>query len=110
MISVWQKIDQILQLVRQMAINVAALQAAVAAETTVDQSVLTLIQGLVASQQSLSAQLAAAIAANDPAALAAVQSAIDASVATMQTNAASLSAAVAANTAPTPTTTAPPAA
>jgi len=106
-ISPWAKIDQIWQMVRQLMINVAALQAAVAAETTVDKSVLTLIQGLVASQQSLSTQLAAAIAANDPVALAAVQSAIDASVATMTDNAAQLSAAVTANT-PAPTTTAPP--
>lgn len=61
-----------------------ALNTAVANETTVDQSVITLLNGL-------SQQLKDAIAAADPAAIQAVVDQID-------TNTAALSAAVAANT------------
>ena len=64
--------------------SLAALTTAVANETTVDQSVLTLIT-------SLAAQIAAASPTGD-------NPAIDALVATMTTNATALAAAVAANT------------
>lgn len=66
------------------------IQAAVAAETTVEQSVITLLG-------TLSTDLQAAIAADDPAALQAV-------VDTITQNSAALAAAVTANTpaAPTP--------
>jgi hypothetical protein len=64
--------------------SLANLQAAVANETTVDQSVLTLLT-------TLAQELAAASPTGD-------NPAIDAVVATMTANAASLSAAVAANT------------
>jgi hypothetical protein len=60
------------------------LQTAVANETTIDQSVITLLQ-------TLAADLAAALANNDTAAIQAV-------VATMQQNATALAAAVSANT------------
>jgi hypothetical protein len=74
------------------------IQNAVAAETTVEQSVITLLG-------TISADLQAAIAANDPVAMQAV-------VDSLNTNAANLAAAVVANTpapapapapAPTPT-------
>lgn len=64
--------------------TLADLKAAVEAQTTVDSSVVTLLQGL-------SSQLAAAIAANDPAAIQAVLDGINANTKT-------LSDAVAANT------------
>ena len=64
------------------------LQAAVAAEDTVIDSAITLLNGIAA-------QLKDAIAANDPAALQAVHDKL-----TAETN--SLAAAVAANTSPTP--------
>lgn len=72
--------------------TLADIQAKVAAETVVEQSVITLLQ-------SLSADLKAALAANDPVALQAIADGLDA-------NTASLAAAVTANTpaAPTPPT------
>ena len=79
-------------------IDTSKLVAEVANETTVEQSVLTLVTNMAANEAALSKQLADAIAANDPTALAAVQAAIDASVATLQANDAALAAAVTANT------------
>lgn len=64
--------------------DLTALQAAVAAETTIDQSVATLLT-------TLANELATANAAGD-------QAAIDAIVTTMQQNATTLSAAIMANT------------
>lgn len=68
--------------------SLANLQAAVANETTVNQSVLTLLT-------TLAAELAAASPTGD-------NPAIDAVVSTMQANAAALSQAVQANTPPPP--------
>ena len=82
--SVTKKINLILKKINQMALDLKALQDAVAAETTLDQSVVTLLT-------TLASELAAANSAGD-------QAAIDAIVKTMQDNAATLSAAVAANT------------
>lgn len=73
--------------------SLANLQAAVAAETTIDQSVLTLLT-------TLSAEIQAASPTGD-------NPAIDAVVATMQANAATLSAAVTANTPAPPAAPAP---
>lgn len=67
------------------------LTAAVTADTTVEQSAITLIN-------NIAAQLAAA--GTDPAKLSALTT-------TLQTNSAALAAAVAANTAPAPTAPAP---
>jgi hypothetical protein len=92
-------------------LNTTALTAQVAANTTVEGSALTLIQGFAASQAALSAQLAAAIANNDPVALAAAQKAIDDSVAALGTSDSALAAAIAANTPAAPAApAAPPAA
>lgn len=65
------------------------VSAAVAAESTVDDSIIVLLNGIV--QQLKDAQ-----ASNDPAAL-------DVVVANIQANTAKIQAAVTANTAPTPT-------
>lgn len=73
----------------QIMASLADITAAVAAETTVEQSVITLLG-------TLSSDLTAAIANNDPAAMQAI-------VTTLNNNAAALAAAVTANTpAPTP--------
>ncbi len=85
-------------------IDTSKLVAEVANETTVEQSVLTLVSNMAANEAALSSQLAAAIAANDPVALAAVQTAIDSSVATLQANDAALASAVTANTPAAPVT------
>jgi hypothetical protein len=77
---------------------VAALQTQVTQQTTVEQSAITLIQGIAA-------QLTAALAnsADDTAAVAAVAAVNQ----TLQTSAAALAAAVAANTTPAPQTAKP---
>ena len=82
----------------QIMINVAALTASVAKNTTVEQSALALIQGFKDSQAALAKQLADAIATNDPVALAAVQTAIDSSVTALDSSDSDLADAVAANT------------
>lgn len=69
------------------------IQAAVSAEQTVEQSAITLLQ-------TLSADLKAALAANDPAAVQAVVNTID-------QNTAALAAAITANTPAAPSTPSP---
>lgn len=78
--------------------RVAKLTADVAAETALDQSIITLIQGDAAIIADLRSQLAAAIAANDPAALQAVVDSMDSAHATMTANATAAAAAVVAGT------------
>ena len=72
------------RILEKMSTSLSDLQAAVAAQTTVDASVVTLLQGL-------SAQLTAALAAGDDAAVEAAAQAI-------ASNTATLAAAVVANT------------
>lgn len=83
-------------------LNVAGLTAQVAQNTSVEQSALVLIQGFGVAQAALAKQLADALAANDPVALAAVQQAIDDSVAQLAASDTALAAAVALNTTPVP--------
>lgn len=71
---------------KSVASDLDALTAQVAANTTVEQSAITLINGLAAQIASLK---------NDPAAIAAL-------AAKLQTSAAALSAAITANTPPPP--------
>jgi hypothetical protein len=98
------KLNTLLAQETKMALNIAALQAAVAQQTTVEQSVITLIQQMGAEIASLNQRLSAALAANDPVAAAAAQAALDQAVTTLNANSALLAAAVTANTpaAPTP--------
>ena len=79
--------------------KVAAIQASVDAEKTVDDSVVTLLQGLSAMVASLKQQLADAIAAGaDPAALQAVLDGLSAAQTSVDSNTAALASAVTANT------------
>lgn len=78
--------------------DVTKLTDQVAKNTTVVGSALVLIQGLAAQQTALAKQLADAIAAGDPVALAAAQAAIDASAAALASSDADLAAAITANT------------
>lgn len=80
-----------------------ALIAAVAAEDTAIDSAVVLINGFATTLSDIQAQLAAAIAANDPAALQAVADSLGATAADVTAKTAALSAAVVANT-PTPPT------
>lgn len=77
-------VERIEKEVEKLMADLTSLKADVAAQSTVIQSAVTLLNGL-------SAQLAAAIASNDPTQLAALQASIEA-------NTSQLSAAVAANT------------
>ena len=85
------KLNRILMEVGNMALDISALQAAVAAETTLEASVETLLSGL-----------AAQLAALEP-----TQEAIDALTKQVNDNIANLKTAVTANTPVAPPTPAP---
>ena len=85
-------------------LNIEKLTADVAAQTSVVVSAVALLTGLTAAVGDLKAQLAAAIAARDPAAIAAVQKALDDLDATLSTNTVNLATAVNANTSAPPST------
>lgn len=78
--------------------KLASLTASVANETSIDQSIITLVQGLAAQIAALKDQLAAAIAANDPAALQAVVDGLGSVQTTIDSNAQKIADAVTANT------------
>lgn len=86
------KINQILEIVQKIMVDLTALTAAVAQETTVDNSAIALLKALTAEIASISAS------STDPA----TQTALNALVTTVNGNVAGLAAAVSANT---PTTT-----
>lgn len=95
-------------LVQDIQAKTAALQASVEAETAIDQSVVTLLNGQTVILADLRKQLADAIAANDSVALQAVVDALSQLEATNTAQSAGLAAAVVANTPVAPAT--PPAA
>lgn len=79
--------------------QVTSLTTLVAAEGTVEQSAITLLNGLSGQITALGQQLATAIAnAADPAAVSAIAAQLGALGSTIQTNTAALAAAVTANT------------
>lgn len=75
-----------------------ALVANIAAESTVDDSIIELLNGIAATNAALKQQLADAIASGDPAALQAVLDALTAANAATDANKAKIVAAVTANT------------
>jgi hypothetical protein len=90
----------------EMALDFTKMIAAAAAQSTVTNGVLQTLQDLGAKVTDLSAQLAAALAANDPVAAQAVQDQLDALATGIQTNDDKIAAAIAApGTTPTPTPT-----
>jgi hypothetical protein len=94
----FQKVSQIMASIQDIKDKLVALQASVANETTVDQSIITLVQGLSSSIGDLKKQLADALASNDPTALQAVVDGLGAVPQTVDANAASIAAAVTTNT------------
>lgn len=78
--------------------DTSKILAATAAATTREDSLIALVLGLGSKQRDLSAQLAAAIAANDPAAIAQVQKDLDDSAASLDARSGPAAAAIAANT------------
>ena len=81
-------------------LNIEKLTQDVAAQTNVVVSAVELLTGLTKAIGDLKSELAAAIAANDPTAVAAVQASIDALDAQLSDNTTKLATAVAANTTP----------
>ena len=85
-----------------MAIDITALQAAVANETTVDSSVEALITQVVAQENSMAGQIQTLIAASgnsvDPVALQALVDTMTANAAALGQSSAVLQAAVSTNT------------
>ena len=85
-------------------LNIEKLTQDVSAQTTVVVSAVELLTGLTKAIGDLKSQLAQAIAANDPAAIAAVQAAIDTLDAQLSDNTTKLATAVQANTVASSTT------
>jgi hypothetical protein len=79
-------------------IDTSKIVAAVAAEKTKVDSLIALSNGQSATMKDLGTQLAAAIAANDPAALAQVQADLDKAADDLSTETAAVGAAIDANT------------
>lgn len=94
-------LGNILENQEDIMIDTSKIIAAVAAEKTKVDSLIALANGQSATMKDLSAQLAAAIAANDPAALAQVQSDLDKAADDLSTETAAVGAAIDANTPPT---------
>jgi len=78
--------------------KVASLTTAVQANTSIDGSIVTLLQGLTAMIAALRQQLADAIAGNDPAALQAVLDGLTAAEASIASNTRVLADAAVQNT------------
>lgn len=90
-------------------LDTSKILAATAAATTREDSLIALVLGLGTRLRDLSGQLAAAIAANDPVAIAQVQKDIDDSASALDARSGPAAAAIAANTDnPTPIVEAPP--
>jgi hypothetical protein len=107
--SITLKLNSIMGILDDLKAKVAELTSKVAAEVTVEQSAVALIQGFGAQLAAIKQQLADAIAANDPVALQAVVDGITAAEATLDSSSADLSTAVAANTPAAPAAPAAPA-
>jgi hypothetical protein len=84
--------------VDKMALDFTKLVADVAAQKTVIEGVVTLLQSTVVMLNDARRLLAEAIAANDPVALAAAQAQIDSLSADVEAHTSTLAAAVAENT------------
>jgi hypothetical protein len=90
--------DRVLQLLEKLMLNTAPLLAAVEAAHTELQSWKALVAANTAAQTQLSADLKAAIAANDPIALAQVQTDLDNATAALSADNAEASGIITANT------------
>jgi hypothetical protein len=90
--------QQIMAILKDIQDKIATLTTAVAANTQVDGSIVTLLQGLTAMIAALKQQLADAIASNDPAAIQAVLDGLTAAEATIAGNTQVLADAAVQNT------------
>ncbi len=94
--------DSLMAVAQAIQDKLDSLAAAVAANTTVGSSVITLLQGLTAMIAALRQQLADAIAANDPAAVQAVLDALTGLETSVTKDTDDLAAAAVENTPATP--------
>jgi len=90
--------DQLMSTLQDIQAHVTSLTAAVQANTSIDGSIVTLLQGLTAMIAALRQQLADAIAGNDPAALQAVLDGLVAAEASITSNTQVLADAAVQNT------------
>ena len=95
-----RSLPKIVHILEHIMLNIEKLTQDVAAQTNVVVSAVELLTGLTKAIGDLKSELAAAIAANDPTAVAAVQASIDALDAQLSDNTTKLATAVAANTTP----------
>jgi hypothetical protein len=93
-----QMLSVILDNQESIMIDTSKIIASVAAEKTKVDSLIALANGQSATMKDLSKQLADAIAANDPAAMAQVQADLDKAASDLDTETASVTAAIDANT------------
>jgi hypothetical protein len=93
-----RELDKLNRKIDIMALNLDRITAAVAAQSTVDASITTLLTNVVAALKDVSAKLADALAQNDPAAQAAVQAQLDGLAAQIESQNSTLVDAVNANT------------
>ena len=91
-------IGTIIRNMEKLMIDTSKVLAAVAAEKTKVDSLIALANGQTAAMKDMASKLAAAIAANDPAAMAQVQADLDKAADDLSTETAAVSAAIDANT------------
>lgn len=101
--AIYNLLAALTQKVNIMSLNFDKLAADVAAEKTVIESAVALLTTLATELRAVQAKLDAAIAAGDPAAIAAAQAQIDALATSVEANTSTLSTSVAANTVAAPT-------
>lgn len=89
---------KIMSTLSEVKAKVDDLKNRVEAGITIEQSAVTLITGMAATEADLAVKLQAAIDANDPVALQAIADELDATANEHQTSSDTLAAAVAANT------------
>src|ERR1700704_359874 len=93
-----RKLSLVLTRLESSMIDTSKILAEVAREKTESASLRTLVSGMAASMTDLSAQLKAAIASGDPAALAQVQADLDKATTDLSTDNDATAAAITANT------------
>jgi len=109
LVAISSKLDQLLKGNINMALDITALQTAVANETTIDSSVETLITQVVAQETSMAAQIQTLITSSgntvDPADLQAIVYTMSANATALGQSRAALQAAITANTPAAPPAT-----
>ena len=96
--NIYKRENEIMATLAEIQEKIAKQTADIAEQKTVEESIVTLLNQTVATEKDIKAQLEAAIASNDPAALQAVADTLDANTTALEANTADIAAAVTANT------------